>query len=115
MVVRRLSSKIFPKIFMGLILASLLLNWIEGTASGQDKVLIEAATREGRLTIFGSIQGDVVKSIQRSFEKKISWHQKYLLAGIHNRSYGQSDERIPRRKGQLGCVLYRSRCHGDHA
>lgn len=70
MVVRRLSPKIFPKIFMGLILASLVLNWIEGIASGQDKALIEAATREGRVTIFGSIQGDVMKSIQRSFEKK---------------------------------------------
>jgi iron(III) transport system substrate-binding protein len=37
---------------------------------GQDKDLVEAAKKEGKVTIFGSIQDDVVKSIQSSFERK---------------------------------------------
>lgn len=39
-------------------------------AGGQDKNVLEAAKKEGRVTIFGSIQEDVMKSIQSIFEKK---------------------------------------------
>lgn len=39
-------------------------------AYGQSEALIEAARKEGKLTIFGSIQQDVIRSIQASFEKK---------------------------------------------
>ena len=41
-----------------------------GYANGQDKRLLEAAKKEGQVTIFGSIQDDVMKPIQMSFEKK---------------------------------------------
>jgi iron(III) transport system substrate-binding protein len=46
-----------------------LNGWV-GHADAQDKRLIEAAKKEGQVTIFGSIQDDVMKSIQTSFEKK---------------------------------------------
>jgi iron(III) transport system substrate-binding protein len=52
------------------ILASMALNCCVGPADAQDNRLLEAAKKEGRVTIFGSIQGDVMKSIQTSFEKK---------------------------------------------
>ena len=43
---------------------------IPGFAGGQDKPLIEAARKEGKVTIFGSLQDEVMKEIQTSFEKK---------------------------------------------
>ena len=50
--------------------ALLLLFMIPGFAGGQDKALIEAARKEGKVTIFGSLQDEVMKEIQASFEKK---------------------------------------------
>jgi iron(III) transport system substrate-binding protein len=40
------------------------------SASAQEKSLIEAARKEGRVTIFGSLQDEVMKQIQASFDKK---------------------------------------------
>src|SRR4051812_30420461 len=40
------------------------------SASAQDKALIEAARKEGKVTIFGSLQDEVMKQIQASFDKK---------------------------------------------
>lgn len=40
------------------------------SAAAQDKEIIEAAKREGKVTIFGSIQDDVMRDILSSFEKK---------------------------------------------
>ena len=50
--------------------ALLLLFMIPGFAGGQDKALIEAARKEGKVTIFGSLQDEVMKEIQASFERK---------------------------------------------
>lgn len=41
-----------------------------GTAAAQDKETIEAAKREGKVTIFGSLQDDVMRDVLSSFEKK---------------------------------------------
>ena len=43
---------------------------ISSSAGGQEKTLIEAARREGKVTIFGSLQDEVMKEIQASFDKK---------------------------------------------
>ena len=43
---------------------------IPGFAGGQEKALIEAARKEGKVTIFGSLQDEVMKEIQASFDKK---------------------------------------------
>jgi iron(III) transport system substrate-binding protein len=40
------------------------------SANSQDKALIEAARKEGKVTIFGSLQDEVMKEIQASFDKK---------------------------------------------
>ena len=40
------------------------------SAGAQDRALFEAAKKEGSVTIFGSLQDDVMRSIQASFEKK---------------------------------------------
>jgi iron(III) transport system substrate-binding protein len=47
-----------------------LIVLVVGKVGGQDKDLVEAAKKEGKVTIFGSIQDDVVKSVQSSFERK---------------------------------------------
>ena len=47
-----------------------LIVLVVGKVGGQDKDLVEAAKKEGKVTIFGSIQRDVMKSIQNSFEGK---------------------------------------------
>ena len=47
-----------------------LILLVVGKVGGQDKDLVEAAKKEGKVTIFGSLQGDVMKSIQSSFEGK---------------------------------------------
>src|SRR5512136_2057843 len=39
-------------------------------ASSQEKNVLDAAKKEGQVTIFGSIQDDVMRSIQSSFEKR---------------------------------------------
>ncbi|HUK39500.1 MAG TPA: extracellular solute-binding protein [Candidatus Acidoferrales bacterium] len=52
------------------VLALALLVLMGGPVAGQEKELVEAAKKEGKVTIFGSIQADVVKSIQSSFERK---------------------------------------------
>lgn len=41
-----------------------------GAALAQDKEILEGAKREGKVTIFGSIQDDVMRDILGSFEKK---------------------------------------------
>ena len=40
------------------------------SANGQEKALIEAARKEGKITIFGSLQDEVMKEIQARFDKK---------------------------------------------
>ena len=40
------------------------------SANGQEKALIEAARKEGKIIIFGSLQDEVMKEIQASFDKK---------------------------------------------
>ena len=39
-------------------------------AQGQDKALVEAARKEGKVTIFGSLQEEVMKAILESFDRK---------------------------------------------
>jgi iron(III) transport system substrate-binding protein len=56
--------------WINLMIFGLLLAPIFGRADAQDKEIIEAAKKEGSVTIFGSLQPDVFKSIQSSFEKK---------------------------------------------
>src|SRR5215467_450938 len=51
-------------------LAFALIVLVAGQVGGQEKELVEAAKKEGKVTIFGSMQDDVVKSIQSSFERK---------------------------------------------
>ena len=41
-----------------------------GIIEAQDRELLEAAKKEGKVTIFGSLQDEVMKDIQSSFEKK---------------------------------------------
>ena len=59
---RRMFIKCFTIVF--------LLMLVVGTGDGQDKTLIEAAKREGKVTIFGSLQDDVMRDIQSGFDKK---------------------------------------------
>ena len=64
-----------PKTLISNLAKLVVFTWIAlhgwaGNVEGQDKRLLEAARKEGRVTIFGSIQDDVMKSIQASFEKK---------------------------------------------
>ena len=66
MLTKRLSRRISDL----LIFTLLALIGSVGQAHAQDKRLLEAAKKEGQVTIFGSIQDDVMKSIQMSFEKK---------------------------------------------
>ena len=40
------------------------------SADAQDKALLEAARKEGKVTIFGSLQDEVMKEIKASFDKK---------------------------------------------
>jgi hypothetical protein len=42
-----------------------------GIIEAQDRELLEAAKKEGKVTIFGSLQDEVMKDIQSSFEKNI--------------------------------------------
>ncbi len=65
-----LTWRLTEKIGVGLIVISLALSCAVGRAGGQDKNLLDSAKKEGRVTIFGSIQDDVMRSIQSSFEKK---------------------------------------------
>jgi len=65
-----MSSRLVTILSKTLILTWLALSCFGGLARGQDRRLVEAAQKEGQVTIFGSIQGDVMKSIQTSFEKK---------------------------------------------
>ncbi|HEY7165872.1 MAG TPA: extracellular solute-binding protein [Candidatus Binatia bacterium] len=51
---------------LGLIIA--VLTVVDAIA--QDRALLQAARKEGSVTIFGSLQEDVMRSIQASFEKK---------------------------------------------
>ena len=56
-----------------LITLALLLSVITGgtrPVQGQDKALIEAARKEGKVTIFGSLQDQVMQQILTSFDKK---------------------------------------------
>lgn len=55
---------------IGLTLALSFLALVPRFAQGQDKELMEAAKKEGKVTIFGSLQDEVMKDIQKSFEKK---------------------------------------------
>ena len=55
------------------LVCALLLQYllmIPRLAPGQEKALIEAARKEGKVTIFGSLQDEVMKEIQASFDKK---------------------------------------------
>lgn len=47
-----------------------VIPFIVGPVHGQDKRIMEAAKREGGVTIFGSISDNIIRSIQDSFEKK---------------------------------------------
>ena len=58
------------RIFIDLTPALLAIVLVAGPAGGQDRDLVEAARKEGKVTIFGSLQGDVMKTIQNSFERK---------------------------------------------
>ena len=58
------------RICIDIALAFGLIVLVVGKVGGQDKDLVEAAKKEGKVRIFGSIQDDVVKSIQSSFERK---------------------------------------------
>jgi len=61
-----LTRNIIVNLMLSLFFAALVL----GRANGQDRAVVEAAKKEGSVTIFGSLQGDVMKSIQSSFERK---------------------------------------------
>lgn len=52
------------------IMLLLLLVGLTAVARGQDREMMEAARKEGKVTIFGSLQGDVMRDIQSGFEKR---------------------------------------------
>ena len=49
---------------------SLFLLVLSRSANGQEKALFEAARKEGKVTIFGSLQDEVMKQIKASFDRK---------------------------------------------
>jgi iron(III) transport system substrate-binding protein len=53
-----------------LTLCFVLSSFVAGIATAQDRGLVEAARKEGSVTIFGSLQDDVMKPIQASFDRK---------------------------------------------
>jgi iron(III) transport system substrate-binding protein len=66
-----MNQGILPRrLFLVATLLSQFLLMIPRFADGQEKSLIEAARKEGKVTIFGSIQDEVMKEIQASFDKK---------------------------------------------
>lgn len=62
--------RLFIRLSIGLVAALCLIILVVGHSSGQDRDLVESAKKEGKVTIFGSIQDDVMKTIQVSFERK---------------------------------------------
>ena len=48
----------------------LLLVGLTAVARAQDREMMEAARKEGNVTIFGSLQDDVMRDIQSGFEKR---------------------------------------------
>ena len=67
-----MEKTIYPRrlfLFCTALFAPLLLT-TPRLAHGQEKALVEAARKEGKVTIFGSLQDEVMRDIQASFEKK---------------------------------------------
>ena len=62
------------------VFALILLFMIPGLTGAQNKALIEAARKEGKVTIFGSLQAEVMKEIQASFDKKYPASKAYTGA-----------------------------------
>ncbi len=61
---------LLQRMFCVLILFLHVLTASAGPVQGQDKALIEAARKEGKITIFGSLQDQVMQQILTSFDKK---------------------------------------------
>ena len=61
---------LLQRMFCVLILLLHVLMASAGPVQGQDKALIEAARKEGKITIFGSLQDQVMQPILTSFDKK---------------------------------------------
>jgi iron(III) transport system substrate-binding protein len=49
-------------------------------ASGQDAKLIEAAKKEGKVVVYGSLESDTVEAIKKAFQKKTSIEMEYWRA-----------------------------------
>lgn len=49
-------------------------------ATGQDAKLIEAARKEGKVVVYGSLESDTVEAIKKAFQKKTSIEMEYWRA-----------------------------------
>jgi iron(III) transport system substrate-binding protein len=58
----------------------LTLFFFAAPASGQDAKLIEAAKKEGKVVVYGSLESDTVEAIKKAFQKKTSIEMEYWRA-----------------------------------
>ena len=65
----------------------LILSSIVPAAFAQDSKLIEAARKEGRLVLYGTMQTDTFELLHKSFHKKIG-HYDRLLAHFRHQGNG---------------------------
>jgi iron(III) transport system substrate-binding protein len=63
-------SSLIRKVFRYLTPSIFVLGLVAELVNAQNQDLVEAARKEGKVMIFGSLQDDVMKTVQNSFERK---------------------------------------------
>lgn len=97
------------------IMLLLLLVGLVAVARGQDRETLEAARKEGKVTIFGSLQDDVMRDIQSGFEKKYPGVKSVYWRASTTAVMDRAINEFRTGKVSWDVFFHRGRCDGGHA